>query len=61
MIKAKLLKPLDGRPEGAEIELDTVDFEALATMNAVERAGAAKTDAPLENKSGVPAAAKRRG
>lgn len=35
MIKAILLKPLDGFPEGSEREFDKVDFEYLVGMRAV--------------------------
>lgn len=37
MIKAKLLKPLDGQPEGSEAEFTNTDFETLERMGAVER------------------------
>lgn len=36
-IKARLLKPLDGRPEGSPIELDKHDFDTLEALHAVER------------------------
>lgn len=35
MIKAVLIKPLDGLPEGTEREFDKPDFERLVGMNAV--------------------------
>lgn len=38
MIKAILLKPLDGHPEGSEREFDERDFDALEAMGAVRRA-----------------------
>ncbi|MEA3534277.1 hypothetical protein [Rhizobium sp. CC-YZS058] len=38
MIKAVLLKPLDGDPEGTEREFDQADFDFLVKMNAVRRA-----------------------
>ncbi len=44
MIKAKLLKPLDGRPEGSEVEFNNADFDALERLGAVARL--AVEDAP---------------
>lgn len=39
MIKAVLLKPLDGFPEGSEREFDKADFDALKALGAVRAAG----------------------
>lgn len=39
MIKAILLKPLDGDPEGSSREFDQTDFTRLEAMGAVRRAG----------------------
>jgi len=39
MIKATLLKPLDGDPEGSEREFEKTDFDRLEAMGAVRRAG----------------------
>lgn len=39
MVKAKLLKPLDGHPEGAEREFSQGDFDRLKLRNAVEAIG----------------------
>lgn len=36
-IKAVLLKPLDGQPEGAEREFEKLDFERLEAMAAVRK------------------------
>lgn len=42
MIKAILLKPLDGDPEGTEREFDQADFDFLVKMNAVRKADGAE-------------------
>lgn len=38
MIKATLLKPLDGSPEGSEREFEKTDFDTLKAMGAVRAA-----------------------
>ncbi|WP_155904936.1 hypothetical protein [Methylopila sp. M107] len=38
-VKAVLIKPLDGDPEGSEREFDKVDFDRLEAMKAVRRLG----------------------
>lgn len=52
MVKAKLLKPLNGQPEGSEIELSQGDFDRLWRRNAVAAVsdGEAKTAPPAANK-----------
>lgn len=49
MVKAILLKPLDGDPEGSEREFDKVDFDRLEAMHAVRAVsdgGELRTDGP---------------
>lgn len=50
MVKAILLKPLDGKPEGTEAEFSQADFDKLKRQNAVREAGSAKKAAAPENK-----------
>lgn len=50
MVKAILLKPLDGNPEGAEVEFSQADFDRLKKRNAVKAAPAAKAEPAPENK-----------
>lgn len=51
MIKAVLLKPLDGFPAGSEREFDKADFDRLKGMGAVKAARAeAKSDPEPLNK-----------
>lgn len=38
MVKAILLKPLDGREEGAEVEFFQIDFDRLKSLHAVRAA-----------------------
>ena len=45
MIKAKLLKPLDGHPIGSEREFSKADFDKLAAQGAVKRAEEPKNKA----------------
>jgi len=60
MIKAILIKPLDGDPEGSEREFDKVDFDRLEALGAVRKAGdgAAKVAPPVKNKMAPPLANK---
>ncbi len=47
MVKALLLKPLDGDPEGSEREFDHGDFETLEKLGAVRAVAAElRTDGP---------------
>lgn len=58
MVKAILLKPLDGFPEGTEREFEKADFDRLKDMGAVREAGpqnaaegdGAKAAPPVANK-----------
>ncbi|MDR6757833.1 hypothetical protein J2Y48_003130 [Mycoplana sp. BE70] len=45
MVKAVLLKPLDGQPEGTEREFSKADFDRLKALNAVGAAGTPKNKA----------------
>ncbi|MCC0806512.1 hypothetical protein FPV16_09820 [Methylobacterium sp. W2] len=60
MIKAILLKPLDGDPVGSEREFDKLDFERLEGMRAVRAAAGASAKAapPVLNKAAPLAANK---
>lgn len=59
MIKAELLKPLDGHPEGTIREFDKPDFDRLVAYGAVRRAGVPpKAAKAAENKNAPPAANK---
>ena len=60
MVKAKLLKPLDGHPEGAEREFSQGDFDRLERRKAVVAVGIADAKAapPVINKK-APAAANK--
>lgn len=59
MIKAELLKPLDGHPEGTVREFDKPDFDRLVAYGAVRKAAAPpKAARPAENKNAPPAANK---
>lgn len=60
MIKAILLKPLDGDPEGSEREFSSDDFERLEAFGAVRKAGSAgEKQAPaVLNKKAPPVANK---
>jgi hypothetical protein len=42
-VKAVLLKPLDGKPEGSEVEFDKPDFDRLKEMGAVKAASGSST------------------
>lgn len=50
MVKAILIKPLDGQPEGTEREFDKQDFERLMEMGAVRAAGEQKAAPAAQNK-----------
>ncbi len=50
MIKAILLKPLDGDPEGAVREFSKADFERLLAKGAIRAADRAKAAPPVANK-----------
>ncbi|WP_108397565.1 hypothetical protein [Devosia submarina] len=53
MIKAILIKPLDGQPEGTEREFDKHDFERLKALGAVREASgdtSAKAAPEAQNK-----------
>lgn len=60
MIKAILLKPLDGHPEGSEREFSPDDFERLEAFGAVRKAGSGgEKQAPVvANKKAPPVANK---
>lgn len=59
MVKAVLLKPLDGQPAGSEREFDKADFDSLKAMGAVRAAGGGeKAAAPVANKAAPPVANK---
>lgn len=59
MIKAELLKPLDGDPEGTIREFDKPDFDRLVAYGAVRKAAAPpKAAKPAENKNAPPVANK---
>ncbi|CAH0355319.1 hypothetical protein SPH9361_03396 [Sphingobium sp. CECT 9361] len=55
MIKAILLKPLDGEPEGAEREFSQADFTMLEGLKAVARAPEDLPKAPDAPKATRPA------
>ena len=46
MVRAKLIKPLDGDPEGSIREFDTADFNRLEALHAVVEAP--EEEAPAE-------------
>ncbi|MBA3576195.1 MAG: hypothetical protein H0W39_01065 [Sphingomonas sp.] len=50
MIKAILIKPLDGFPAGTERDFSQVDFDRLKTLNAVRRAPEKKAAPQPQNK-----------
>lgn len=50
-VKAILIKPLDGQPEGTEREFDKVDFDRLKSMGAVRAVGEAKAAPSVINKA----------
>lgn len=52
-IKAVLLKPLDGFPEGAEREFDRDDFERLKSMGAVRAPSVKAAPEPLNKNAPV--------
>lgn len=56
MVKAVLLKPLDGLPEGTEREFDKADFDNLKAMGAVRaaRSGDEKAAPAVANKAAPP-------
>lgn len=56
MVKATLLKPLDGMAEGTEREFEQDDFNRLKAMGAVKEAsgGGEKSAPPAENKAAPP-------
>ena len=56
MVKAILIKPLDGLPEGTKRDFDKLDFERLKKLRAVRAAPAeAKaTSAPLNQMAPAP-------
>jgi len=51
MVKAILLKPLDGNPEGSTMEFSQADFDRLKERGAVKAAPAAKAEPAPENKA----------
>jgi hypothetical protein len=59
MIKAILLKPLDGRDIGAEAEFSEADFNELQRLGAVKRASATITTASGEAPKAEAAAAEK--
>ncbi len=53
-VKAVLIKPLDGQPEGTELEFDKNDFDSLKALGAVRAAQAdtaKKAPAPRNKKA----------
>jgi hypothetical protein len=64
MVKAVLLKPLDGKPEGDTVEMSRGDFDRLAGRRAVRAPGDPKADGdskkapPVANKKAPPVANK---
>lgn len=62
MVKAILLKPLDGFPAGAEREFEKADFDRLKDMGAVRLAseGTEKAAPKVANKAAPPVANKAR-
>lgn len=54
MIKAILIKPLDGFPAGAHREFDKHDFERLKDFGAVRAAPEAKAAPTVQNKMAEP-------
>lgn len=53
-VKAILIKPLDGQPEGTVREFDKVDFDRLKSLGAVRAAGEAKAAPAVLNKAAPP-------
>ena len=53
MVKAILIKPLDGDPEGTEREFSKVDFDRLQKLGAVQKAPTATkaASAPMNKKA----------
>jgi hypothetical protein len=59
MIKAVLIKPLNGKPAGATDEFNKQDFDYLEGLGAVRRADPASKAAPaVSNKKAPPVANK---
>lgn len=62
MVRAKLIKPLDGDPEGSIREFDKADFHRLKDLHAVIEApdeeappeGAKQDDPPANKKAPAP-------
>lgn len=54
MVKAILIKPLDGMPEGSEREFDKEDFARLEELGAVRKAAAEKAAPEAQNKMAPP-------
>jgi len=61
IIKAKLLKPLDGRAVGEHVEFSQADFDRLFLRCAVEAVPAFKAAPPLTNKMAKTPANKSQG
>lgn len=62
MVKARLIRPLDGQPEGSTMELDKADFERLKALGAVEAGGSddgAKAAPPVESNKAAPPVANK--
>ncbi len=59
MVKAILLKPLDGAAEGTEREFSQADFDRLKAKGAVRAAGEAKAAPSVANKK-APAVANKK-
>jgi hypothetical protein len=51
MVKAILLKPLDGLPEGAEHDFEQDDFNRLVGLGAVRKVATAKAAPAVANKA----------
>jgi hypothetical protein len=54
MIKAILVKPLDGQPAGSEREFSQADFDHLTRLGAVREAGAKSAPEVLNKAAPVP-------
>ena len=57
MVKAILIKPLDGDPEGTQREFSKADFDRLLQLGALRKAppAAKAAPAPLNKKAPAPA------
>ncbi|KQT08520.1 hypothetical protein ASG40_11620 [Methylobacterium sp. Leaf399] len=58
MVKAVLLKPLDGLTEGSEHDFEQDDFNRLERLGAVRKVAVAKAAPPVLNKAAPPVANK---